>query len=542
MEPFTLTWAVEAMGGQIVGETSDPNALVTSVCVDSRQAKPGALFFALQGENADGHAYVAQALKAGAVGAVVAHVVDTNDTGETTEAEAINTEIEPDGRPIEVEGAQIVVPAPLRALGDLARRYRRQFAIPIVGVTGSVGKTSTKEMIAQALRTTYKTLANEKNYNNEIGVPLTLFNLDKTHEAAVVEMGMRGLGQIDYLAEIAEPTIGVITNIGFSHLELLGSQENIAQAKSELLARLPANGVAVLPRDGSSTVDYTHIPTDDPNRFKVRVPMSNTQVYEFLASRVPEGCRIITTGKTYQNSNILTNVALYSLNDLPDGGVEGTAIVDEQDYEFTLRVVGRHHIANAEASLAVAHALDVSIPSALQALAEWQGAAGRMTKRLTPHNITVLDDCYNAGLESMTEALNTLQHIGTSNVAILGDMRELGDFAEQAHKNIGIAVASQSVKLLICIGPLAAIIAEKAEQLQKQAGSPTTIVRFADSASAAVHIRELVQPGDTVLVKGSRAMGMEVIVDALMEKTASISAIYELTGRPGGAANEDTHA
>ncbi len=226
MEPFSLAWAAQCMGGQIVG-TADSTATdeITSVCIDSRQAKPGALFFALKGEKSDGHEYVTQALRAGAAAAVVEREIQGLKEG---------------------KGAQVVVPATLRALGDLARHYRQQFAIPIIGVTGSVGKTSTKEMIAAVLRTTYNTLANEKNYNNEIGVPLTLFNLNKTHEVAVVEMGMRGLGQIDYLAEIAEPTIGVITNIGYSHIELLGSQENIAHAKAELFARLPENGIAIL--------------------------------------------------------------------------------------------------------------------------------------------------------------------------------------------------------------------------------------------------------------------------------------------------------
>src|SRR5262245_17934265 len=194
MEPVSLHWAAEAMGAWIVGA---PQGEVTGVCTDTRQGAKGALFFALQGENSDGHQYVQQAFEKGAVGAVVSR------------------EIPNAGGPL------LIVPDTLYALGELAKHYRRKFAIPFVAVTGSVGKTSTKEMIAQVLRAKYRTLANEKNFNNEIGVPLTLFQLTREHEAAVIELGMRGLGEIDRLAEIAEPTVGVITNIGWAHIELL---------------------------------------------------------------------------------------------------------------------------------------------------------------------------------------------------------------------------------------------------------------------------------------------------------------------------------
>ena len=223
MESFTLGWAVEKLGANLPEGAAE--RVVRGICTDTRNDAQDTLFFALKGETSDGHQYVEKAFEKGAMAAIVSEVQSN------------------------IDGIQIVVPDTVIALGDLAQAYRLQFDIPVVGITGSVGKTSTKEMTAAVLRTKYNVLANEKNYNNEIGVPLTLFRLEKTHEVAVIEMGMRGLGEIDRLAEIAAPTIGVITNIGYAHIERLGSQEKIAEAKSELLARLPSDGVAILPAE-----------------------------------------------------------------------------------------------------------------------------------------------------------------------------------------------------------------------------------------------------------------------------------------------------
>lgn len=500
MEPFSLTWAAESVTGQIIGsETGE----ITSVCIDSRQAKPGALFFALKGENSDGHAYVAQALQAGATAAVVERKMEGLE-----------------GRK-GVKGAQIVVPATLRALGDLARHYRRQFAIPIVGVTGSVGKTSTKEMIAAVLRTTYNTLANEKNYNNEIGVPLTLFNLNKTHQAAVVEMGMRGLGQIDYLAEIAEPTIGVITNIGHAHIELLGSQENIARAKAELFARLSENGVAIFPAEINQA--------------------------SIINAAIPPHCQQITystSGIQRYNGDVRVEEANTKIHE--DGTVTFRVRVGPttKSIPVTLQAVGTHHVPNALAALSIAYALDIPTERAIAALEAWQGAEGRMTVRHAPENITVLDDCYNAGPESMQAALETLTKMSKDGVAVLGDMRELGEYAERAHRILGVHVYHPYCRLLVAVGDLAKEIVVQVERLRQNldsigisshnnsewplpgryiyaGGNELAVVCYADAQEAAAHIKEWVKPGDTVLVKGSRAMGMEVIVDALMGETDS---------------------
>ena len=457
------------MNGRIIGDVVGE---ITSVCIDSRQATPGSLFFALKGENSDGHAYIAQALRAGAV-AVVEHSIEGVKEG---------------------EGAQIVVPATLRALGDLSRHYRRQFAIPIIGITGSVGKTSTKEMIAAVLRTTYNTLANEKNYNNEIGVPLTLFNLNKTHEVAVVEMGMRGLGQIDYLAEIAEPTIGVITNIGSAHIELLGSHENIAKAKAELFARLPADGIAIVPR--------------------------NLAYSQIVKAAIPPGCRIIQTGGTIRDSEVRLMRDTIVVNARGEAGFRVRVGKEKKSLAIQMQAVGFHAVWNALLALAVGYALDVPSELAALALSNWQGAEGRMMVRHAPHGITVLDDCYNSSPDSVYSALNTLEQMSENRVAVLGDMRELGEYALQAHRDVGASVAYHKIRLLITVGNMAAWIADDVDKRQKRAPDFQS-VRFSGTQEAAAHIKEWLKPGDTVLVKGSRAMGMEVIVEALIGETGS---------------------
>jgi len=450
-----LKWVAETLVPTVYGDLS---ANVHSICTDTRQGAEGALFFALQGENADGHRFVGRAFAAGAVAAVVAQKVEG------------------------VEGTQLVVPDTLRALGNLANAYRRQFDIPVIGITGSVGKTSTKEMMAAALRTQYRVLANEKNYNNEIGVPLTLFGLRREHQVAIIEMGMRGFGEIDWLAEIAAPTIGVITNIGYAHIERVGSREGIAQAKAELLKRLPQDGVAIL---------------------------MESEFAPYLRERVPAGAWIVWCG--FGEDSSAEVVAL------SEGAEPLRVRIAGQVYDVPFAVVGTHHHANALLALAVAQVLEVPIPQAIAALSTWEGAEGRMTVRKTAEDLTVLDDCYNAGPESMRAALKTLcQMAGDGGVAVLGDMREMGEYAAGLHFELGTAVVDAHLRLLITVGETTPEIVRGAQiaAAEQQTGMPQ-LQHFAATKEAAEHIREWVHSGDTVLVKGSRAMEMEHIVAAL---------------------------
>jgi UDP-N-acetylmuramoyl-tripeptide--D-alanyl-D-alanine ligase len=454
-----LTWIAEALGAEVVGDLS---ASVYGICTDTRQGAAGGLFFALQGENADGHRFVEPAFRAGAVAAVVAHRVEG------------------------VEGTQLVVADTLRALGDLANAYRRQFPIPVIGVTGSVGKTSTKEMMATVLRTQYNVLANAKNYNNEIGVPLTLFGLRQEHQVAVIEMGMRALGEIDRLAEIAAPTIGVITNIGHAHIERVGSREGIAQAKAELLQRLPDGGVAVL---------------------------MESEFLPYLRERVPAQAQVVLCGFGANSS-----ADAVALSPAETGAETLQVRIAGEVYRVPLSVVGTHHHANALLALAVAQVLHIPIPQAISALSAWGGAEGRMTIRTTADGMKILDDCYNAGPESMTSALKTLRQMtGGGGVAVLGDMREMGEYAAGLHFELGPEVVDAQPRLLVTVGEMTPEIVRGAQLSAAEQQKPLPqLQHFATTAEAAAHIRELVQPGDTVLVKGSRAMEMEYILAALM--------------------------
>lgn len=453
MESMTLTEIVDTLGARPTGSLGIIGSHITSVCTDTRQGAEGSLFFALRGENTDGHAYAAHAFSRGAVAAVV--------------------EREGEG----VAGLQLVVVNALKALGDLARRYRERFAIPVIGITGSVGKTSTKEMVAFALRSRLHILANEKNFNNEIGVPLTLFNLDSTHHAAVIEMGMRGEGQIAYLCAISRPTIGLITNVGLSHVELLGSREGIANAKSDLLKSLPADGVAILPADD----EFAGI----------------------LRDRA-DGRHIRTFGVRNEADFRATDIEFDS-----NGGSQFCV----NGVRFAIYAPGVHHVINACAACATAAELGIPLAEVAKQLARFRAPNMRMEAVELGHSITLLNDAYNAAPDSMRAALETLAMVanGRRTVAILGDMRELGDWSEEAHRFVGTTAAECGIELIMTVGK-----ASRWTAVSAAVHSGSTVISFPDTTMAADETGQLLQPGDVVLVKGSRAMAMERIVDALI--------------------------
>lgn len=454
---FTLEAAAAATGGEIVRNPAT-NVEFCGVSTDTRSITAGALFVALRGERFDGHNFLQQALDNGARAAIVEE-----------------TDNAPDGM------ALIRVRSTLEAFGALAAAHRKQFDVSVVAVTGSYGKTTTRALIVQALSAKFNVLAPSGNFNNEIGVPQTLLQLDETHGAVVLEMGMRGTGQIAYLANIAQPTVAVITNIGPQHIELLGSLQAIAGAKAEVLPYLPMHGCAVLPADSEHLgflKQYAACPV-------VTFGESEAADYRVLDTGADESGNVIFT---IQNSEL-------KIEDLK------------------LPLPGRHNAVNAAAALAVAGVLRVPLKDAARALEHVEVPGARM-RVVQANGITIIDDCYNAGPNSMQAALETLRTFPGSGrrVAVLGAMRELGDWTVSEHRKIG-AVAAKSAAVVVGV-------AEEARELVEAAKHVGAVPFYSDwcvdADAAAARVRELVREGDVVLVKGSRSVGLETVVSALV--------------------------
>ena len=436
-----------------------PGTAVRRVWTDSRTVRRGDLFVALAGARFDGHRFVAEALRKGAVGALVRH-----------------------GFKLPGTALLIEVGEPLRAFQDLARAHRRWFDMPVVAVSGSNGKTTTKDMIAAILAERFITLKTKGNLNNHIGVPQTLLRLASRHEAAVIEMGISGLGEMARLCEIAEPTHGVLTNIGPTHLETLGDVRTVARAKGELLDALPADGTAVLNADDV--------------------------FYDELCARVRG--RVCSFGFSRRADVRALHVETHS----PSETVVRVLVRDRvRPLSVSLAVAGAHNVANALAAVAAGLAVGVGEGAIRAGLARYRPADMRSEVRRW-RGVTVLNDCYNANPASMQAALRWLAEAkGTGRaVAVLGDMLELGGEAAQAHRGIGAEAARLGTDYLLTVGALAAGIAEGA----LGEGMPADCVVVAkDHGAAAERLRGILRKGDVVLFKGSRDTRMERVLEAL---------------------------
>ncbi len=466
MLEYTLAEVAHAIRGELARGSVDTR--VRSVAVDSRAVGAGSLFFALPGERVDGHEFVAQAAAAGAIGAVVSTA-------------------RPQGFSVDVpeEFGLIMVDDPARALARLAGWHRRLMKAGVVGVTGSAGKTTTKDMIAAVLAESFSVLATEGNMNNEIGLPLTLLRLEPDHDVAVLEMAMRAQGEITALAETARPDAGVVTNVGYAHIGLLGSQKGIADAKAELVRALPAHGFAVL--NG-----------EDP--------------YVRAMERFAPG-RSVLYGLSPECSVRAVDVALSEDDTSFAVALDGQAV---RDVRFTVPVPGRHNVLNALAALAVGRRLGIEPEAMARGLASFRPSAMRMHFVQAPRGFTVIDDTYNANPASVRCAIDAAsQHAGRRRViAILGDMLELGDASAAGHAEVGEYAVQAGVWGLVTVGPLAALAARSAVR----AGlDPRRCRACDDNASAARAATEMASAGDVILVKGSRGMRMEQIVSALAE-------------------------
>jgi UDP-N-acetylmuramoyl-tripeptide--D-alanyl-D-alanine ligase len=461
--PFTAADVVAWTGGKLVRGTEA--AAFGGASIDTRSIAPGALFVAIRGPRHDAHAFLGDAVAAGAAGLLVA-------------ADAAV----PEGIAVPV----VAVDDTTRALGALAAGHRKGFAGPVVAITGSNGKTTTKEMCAAILGTLGPCLATRGNLNNEFGLPLTLLGRDAAHRHLVVELGMNHRGEIARLAAIAEPTVGVITNVGTAHIEYLGSRDEIAREKGDLVAALGREGVAVLN-------------ADDP---RAREQGSRTPARKLLFGLAGEA-----------------DVRAERVTALGERGYAFDLVAGSERQAVHVAGLGESTVANALAAAAAAIATGCSLGDAATGLAAYRPPSGRMEPVALPRNIIVINDTYNANPQSMEVALRSLASLrGTSRgVAVLGDMGELGETADEAHRAAGRLVAELGLDLLFALGPRAQQTARGA----LDAGMAPDRVHVGDDHDGlGASLRRVLRGNDWVLVKGSRSMKMERVVDALAREDA----------------------
>jgi UDP-N-acetylmuramoyl-tripeptide--D-alanyl-D-alanine ligase len=453
---------------------------ISDVVVDSRQARAGSLFIALKGESRDGHDFIRDAFTRGAAVVIAeprvaglglgpsVHLFDSTQVG----AAGLQPGVKPRVPAI------VIAPSSLAALHRLATFWRKKFSqCKTIGVTGSVGKSSTKELIAAVLRQRFRTLKSEGNLNSETGLPLMIFRLDETHERAALEMAMYALGEIRALCAIARPSIGVVTNIGPSHLERLGTLERIAQAKAELIESLPRDGVAILNGDDARV----------------------------LAMRDQARARVMTYG---------TDARLdVWADEIEARGLDGTAFTlhhHDEKISVRVRLLGRHVVHNALAAAAVGIAEEMTLDDIARGLQD-ESAQLRLVAIPGINDTTILDDTYNASPASSLAALDFLASMNGHKIAVLGDMRELGAMEKPGHQIVGERVA-QVADILIAVGARGKWIGEAA----RDAGMIAEKIFFAENNARAIEIvREIARAGDVILVKGSRGVAMEEIVGAV---------------------------
>ena len=448
MSPCTVAALCAAVGGKLL--SGDSAAVVTGVTTDSRAASDGQLFIPLTGERFDGHAYIDGALSAGAAGCLTARVPETMQPGKFY---------------IQVADTRL-------ALKALAAWYRSRFTLPVVQITGSAGKTTTKEMVAAVLSRRYDTLKTQANFNNDIGTPLTLLGLAPQHQAAVIETGMNHFGEIRYLGEMVRPDIAVITNVGDAHIENLGNtRQGILQAKCEIFENLAPDGIAVL--NG-----------DDPLLGTVTLPQT------ILRCGRGEGCSVRVT-------------------DVDDRGIEGiacTVTTAKASYRLTTASPGGFMIYPMAMAAAIGEALSLTGEEIAAGVAAYVPTGSRMHIIRLPEGRLLIDDCYNANPQAMTEALRLLAVTQTRRrAAVLGDMGELGELTVSAHRAIGALTGELHLDSVIAIG-------EKARDIASAAPNAQWFPSVEDALPA---VRAAFTGGTAMLVKASHAMHFENIVKEL---------------------------
>lgn len=457
MKKITLEQIAKACDGTFVGTEEERTGTVSGVEIDSRKIEAGDLFVAIPGERVDGHKFISDVLKKGASAALSEQKLE------------------------DVQGPYILVESTVAAMKKLAEWYRNSLDIKVVGITGSVGKTSTKEMIASVLSTKYNVLKTEGNFNNGIGLPLTIFKIEEEHQVAVLEMGISEFGEMHELAGMAQPDICVITNIGLCHLENLKTRDGILKAKTESFAHMKPGGIAILN-------------ADDDKLSTVVAVNGKAPVFYGIAGRT------------------LAEAQVYA-SEITDHGLEGMEAdlhLQEGIVHAYIPIPGEHNVYNALAAACVGEELGLTTDEIKEGIAKATTISGR-TNIVKVNGMTVIDDCYNANPVSMKASLDVLSKGTGRRIAVLGDMGELGENEKALHYEVGEYAGTLPIDILFCAGVLSAQTAAGAKK-----SNPDLAIHYYEKREAMTEsLLDCIQSGDTILIKASHFMEFPAIVKAI---------------------------
>ena len=456
MKNMTLGNIAAACGGIYHGTEATKEKTIAEITTDSRKAGKDSLFVAIKGERVDAHKFIPAVFEQGALCVISEQELE------------------------DPAGAYIQVDSSLQAIKDIAEFYRKQLDIKVVGITGSVGKTSTKEMIASVLSEKYRVLKTLGNFNNELGLPLTVFRLREEDEIAVLEMGISHFGEMHRLSKIARPDICVMTNIGQCHLEFLGDRDGVLKAKSEIFDYLAPDGTIVLNGDDDKLATLQEVKGIQPVFFGIDSDrmISATQIHSLGLKGI--ACRICT---------------------------------GQGDFDVTIPIPGYHMVYNALAGTAVGLSLGMTTEEIKRGIEKLESLSGRF-HIIETDNYTVVDDCYNANPVSMKASLKVLGDALGRKVAILGDMGELGENEQQLHEEVGVAAGQQGIQMLICVGALSEGMAKAAKETNPQ----MEVIHKQTLEEAISSLPQYLKQGDTILVKASHFMHFEKIVEVLTKQ------------------------
>lgn len=453
MKNLTLANIAAACGGQYVGDDSLRTAEIKGAVTDSRQVEEGYLFIPVRGERVDGHDFIPAVFEQGALATLSEQLLEN------------------------CVGPYILVDSCLQALKDIAAYYRSQLSIPVVGITGSVGKTSTKEMIASVLSVRYNVLKTAGNFNNEIGLPLTILRIQEEHEAAVVEMGISEFGEMHRLAEIAKPDVCVITNIGVCHLENLGDREGVLRAKTEVFDHIKKGAAVILNGDDDKLITVFDAGGNKPLFYG----MEQHDIY---------------------------------MDEVENLGLKGSRArlhTPKGSIPVEVPIPGQHNLYNAMAAAGVGLKLGLTLEEIKQGMSAAKTIGGR-SNLIEAGGMVIIDDCYNANPVSMKASLDVLKNGAKRTIAVLGDMGELGEHEKQLHYEVGAYAAQAGIDVLFCAGTLA----REMEQGAKAANSNMQVFYYSTREEMIPHLLEMVEPGDTILVKASHFMDFSKVVEKLI--------------------------